>query len=310
MTPLLLTLAYCVKDAERAKSLLKWMGELGGPYPTHSILLAADNVVDMAIKSELHAQAKDMFGHVETMMVDVPANKQGWPLGANCMFHQVSRQVMECFRQPFLWLEPDCTPTKPSWLLELQDAYYASPKRLMGCFVASNQVGMPRVYLPGCSIYPNDVYNLLAKSCERPGAWDIESAALTIPRAKNTALIQDFFGEMDLPPTFVLEKTTDSPKNALPLSFIRPEAVLFHRCKDGSLIDLLRSKRESSPEPVKRGPGRPRKTEPVTTKPKMNDWEKHPDVMSELWKKNAGPEETANVLKSLESEPSSKNVSE
>ena len=272
MTPLLLVLAYCEKDVGLAKSLLTWMGELGGPYPRQSILLAADNAVAMPEITALHAQAKDLFGHVETMMVDVPANQQGWPLGANRMFHQVSRQVMECFRQPFFWLEPDCVPIKPSWLLELEAAYYQSPKRLMGCFVQSKQVGMPSVYLPGCSIYPNDVHNLLAKSCERTGAWDIESAALTIPRAKNTALIQDFFGELDLPPTFVLKKTADSPKNALPLSFIRPEAVLFHRCKDGSLIDLLRSKRESSTGPVKRVPGRPRKIEP-TPAPMNNEFQ-------------------------------------
>jgi len=289
MTPLLLCLAYCQKDVALAKSLLTWMGELGGPYPGYSILLAADNAVGMPLKTELHAQAKDLFGHVETMMVDVPANQQGWPKGANRMFHQASRQVKECFRQPFLWLEPDCVPLKPSWLIELDAEYNRSPKRLMGCFVRAKQAGMPSIYLPGCSIYPNDVHDLLAKSCEKPGAWDIESATLTIPRAANTALIQDFFGQIDLAPTFVAEKKPDSPKNSLPLSFLRPEAVLFHRCKDGSLIGLLRRTRsveavESAKDSLelqdalhggvptelnfpKRGPGRPRKEETIASTP-------------------------------------------
>ena len=254
MTPLLVTLAYCQKDVAQAKSLLEWMGKLGGPYPGHSILLAADNAVGMPLKTELHAKAKDLFGHVETMMVDVPANQQGWPKGANRMFHQASRQVQECFRQPFLWLEPDCVPLKSSWLIELDAEYGRSPKRFMGCFVRSKQAGMPQVYLPGCSIYPNDAHELLAKSCEKINGWDIESAALTIPRAANTPLIQDFFGQIGLPPTFVAAKTETSPKNAMPLSFLRPEAVLFHRVKNSSLVDLLRERnkpaQKTSPHPL------------------------------------------------------------
>lgn len=259
MTPLLIALAYCQKDVALAKSLLTWMGELGGPYPGHSILLAADNAVGMPLKTELHAKAKDLFGHVETMMVDVPANQQGWPKGANRMFHQTSRQIKECFRQPFLWLEPDCVPLKPTWIIELEAEYGNSPKRLMGCFVQSKQPGMPKIYLPGCSIYPNDVHDLLAKSCEKPGAWDIESASLTIPRAVNTPLIQDFFGQIDMPATFVLNKTESSPKNALPLSFIRPQAVLFHRNKDGTLINLLRERSKHAEKQTPQSPS-PRAT--------------------------------------------------
>ena len=77
-------------------------------------------------------------------------------------------------------------------------------------------------------------------------------------RSHNTPLIQHFWGKPDLAPTFREVKGEHDPENTIPMGFIKPEAVLWHRSKDGTLIDLLRA-RKNTETPKRPGPGRPRK---------------------------------------------------
>jgi hypothetical protein len=55
-------------------------------------------------------------------------------------------------------------------------------------------------------------------------------------------LIQCYYGTRELPPIFVAQRTEQSLINHIALDYIKPEAVLFHRNKDQSLIPLLREK--------------------------------------------------------------------
>jgi hypothetical protein len=71
-------------------------------------------------------------------------------------------------------------------------------------------------------------------------AWDVSTAYVTVPLAAHTEAIQWFWGQPDLPPTFVRRKTPASPVNTFTLATLNPNAVLFHRNKDGTLIELLK----------------------------------------------------------------------
>ena len=242
MTNLLVCLPYCVKDVLASKRLLLWMEELHGKYSRNAILLVADNDVPLPAKKELNEISKNLFGQAETMLVDVPQGQQGRILGGNQMFYNASRQVQECYRLPFLWLEPDCVPLKRMWLEELTKEYNASPKRFLGQFTRQGPELTARYYLPACSVLPNNAHELLITGPRIKGwtkPWDHESAALTIARAQNTTLIQDHYGDLESPPTFSNDAGAH-PSNCLSTAFIRKEAVLFHRAKDSSLIDLLR----------------------------------------------------------------------
>jgi hypothetical protein len=253
MNPLLAVIPYHAGDIKGAKNLLTFIIELGGCLK-HSCLLVADAAVDKSERSEVLALAQRSFSSSGSL--PVVARPVGFP--PNFMFLSAARHIMQCHKSAWLWLEPDCVPLVPGWLDALATEYDSSTKRFMGCLVESTQPGVPKVHLPGCSIYPPDAYPHFEEieSLKREiVAWDMESAASIVPRSANTKLIQHFWGKRNLPPTFVELKRTDLnyPENALDLTFLKPEAVLFHRNKDGTLLRLIqemRRKKKSLPDAI------------------------------------------------------------
>ena len=144
----------------------------------------------------------------------------------------------------------------------------------MGAIIHSHQPPLPPDHLAGCAIYPTDAYAAMNQFANGDSPWDIANASYVIPRALNTPLIHHHYGTMELAPTFKAVKEPTDPINTCTLDFVRKEAAVFHRCKDGTLIDVLRKQADSSPieptaEPLpdseapKRGPGRPRKSQAV-----------------------------------------------
>lgn len=274
---LLVTIPYCTKDIQLAKKLADWMFELQPYYPGFSCLLVADHEVSQTDKLDLQNRLKRCFANVETMVVRVPAERQKWPDGPNVMFSSAARQIEEAYRMPWLWLEPDAVPLREGWLAEIGLEYLAQPKRCMGSMVAAeNQPEMPPVHLSGVSVYPPDLWSgisNLIKNATKP--FDILLAPYLVPRSSDTNRMQHFWGLPDAAPTFKDPVTPIDPKNTLSPQIVKPTAVLFHRCKDGSLIDILRQRKlnaatpsptvESEEVPADKKPGRPRKPKVVET---------------------------------------------
>jgi hypothetical protein len=268
-TPILCLIPYCQKDAAQARQLLTWIGQLSPRLAPHCCLMAADSLVPHETKIELGNIAKGIFHYAETAVINVPLDVTGWPKASNAMFRIASDHVRECFKLPFLWMEPDCIPLRPSWLDEIAVAYNACPKRFMGAIIASNQPPLPPLHMAGCAVYPNDAGRDMAQFTKTDAPWDIANAPYVVPRAYPTPLIQHFWGEPNLPPTFKEAKEAGDPVNTCTLDFVRPESAIFHRVKESSLIDLLSKRLHSATPatepapltvaPVKRGPGRPRK---------------------------------------------------
>jgi hypothetical protein len=246
---LLLTLPYCNKDAALLKKCVHWMSELQPEGYNHSCLLVADNEVPQEQKQELHELCKPLFSLTETMIVHVPGEMQGWPLGPNYMFASAARQIAEAWCLPWLWFEPDATPLRPGWLDTIGNNYAIRGKRFMGTIIASDsdsQPDMPPLHLSGCSVYDNQAYHGLQPFTGSKLAFDIAAAGYTVPRASHFAPMQHFWGKQDLSPTFNMDPTK-SLENFYSYDNILPGSIMFHRCKDGSLIDLLRSKLNSQP---------------------------------------------------------------
>jgi hypothetical protein len=87
----------------------------------------------------------------------------------------------------------------------------------------------------------------MAPGWEESKAFDMATAPVTVPLSAHTKLLQHFWGPTrDNPPTFAEVKTAESPINTFTLANLNPEAVVFHRNKDGTLLKLLgfKSKRE------------------------------------------------------------------
>jgi hypothetical protein len=97
----------------------------------------------------------------------------------------------------------------------------------------------PWKHLTGCAIYPASIRNyngpsLMPARSKSPVPWDVVNPQATLRHTHETKLIEHLWGTDNVPPTFPL---IDDLKR------IPKEAALFHRCKDGSLIDRLREQR-------------------------------------------------------------------
>jgi hypothetical protein len=245
--PLLVVLPYHAGDIDLARKLVEWIAELGSCRP-HSLLLCADAAAPRDKVLELMELARPHFLKVQTMLVTVPVPTEGKPVWPpNVMFLNAARQVRECYKFDFLWLEPDAIPMYAGWLDDIAEEYGESPFKYMGSLIEQKgQEGLPPKYLNGVAVYPNDAISVFEKIVpvkDHSKAFDIGSAPAVIHRAGNSLLIHHFWGNKELPPIFVDTKAPDSPKNHVTLDFVRPAAAIFHRSKDGKLIDLLRARR-------------------------------------------------------------------
>jgi hypothetical protein len=69
-------------------------------------------------------------------------------------------------------------------------------------------------------------------------AFDISTACVTVKKAKDSPLFQHLWGEIKRPPTFAYRALPGT--EVFSLNYVRDDASLFHRCKDSSLIRMLR----------------------------------------------------------------------
>jgi hypothetical protein len=243
---LLLVIPYHKKDADLTRKLLDWMGQLQDHYAPHACLMIADGEVPQETRVEFRDKARKLFVSGDAAICRVPEAQQKWPDGPNAMFAAAARQIAEAYRWPWLWLEPDATPIRTGWLDEIEKEYNFYAKRILGNFIPSNgEADMPPVALSGVAVYPADIYHGIKQFLSTPGkAFDITASTYTVPRAQESITLQHFWGKKNLPPTFNQAAAPDG-ENLLTLSHIKPMTQVFHRCKDGSLIDVLRQKANS-----------------------------------------------------------------
>ena len=182
-----------------------------------------------------------------------------WPVGANWGFYTCALYISMTTTSPFLWLEPDTCPLKSGWLDEIEAEYLTCQKPFLGPVITTqNKSFVPR-YLNGTSVYPANALKYFHSSMVdflkgAGNAFDIAASSNTVPNAHFTNLIQHGYtddmginrwGTHPNPPlVFKSVKEAGDPDHVVTPKVIRPETVLFHPCKNGSLIELLRKQRE------------------------------------------------------------------
>jgi hypothetical protein len=232
---------FCAADVHAAKKLLKWIEQLGG-CKNHTALLVSDCGVGWSEVIELRQIAEKNFKKVWVTATERSVN--GWPQGPNSLFRTAAECVEKDFKEHWFWCEADCIPLKPGWLNSLDHQHRQFQKPFLGAWVNCNQPGLPEVSVAGCAVYPDDAASRLRTVMDaNPNrAWDVACAPLIVPQSSTTALIEHFWGQPDLAPTFAERKRKDSPINTFTLDNINPLAVVFHRNKDGTLLRLLQRK--------------------------------------------------------------------
>jgi hypothetical protein len=226
----ILVIAFCQKDKATTVRLANWLAELGGTSK-HDLLLAfhEDTTPD-----PIHEILKPHFNHVGGFKISDPETT--YPAIANIMWHECVKTVADQFNVPWFWMEPDAVPLVPDWLDRIEDEYLAAKKP----FMLDRVVTPTRSHNSGVGVYPGKVRDYTIRLWELSNIpWDVFLAEEFTPFAHHTGLIHDKFYR-------VWEDPNSGPPvfpDAESLSIIEPGAVLFHRNKDGSLIDRLRESR-------------------------------------------------------------------
>ncbi len=267
---MIILLNFCHRDAEMARNLLTWIGELGGCPNQDLILQSSITAASNGLAAELELEAQGKFRNVTTRVTDVD-DERGWPYSCNnawldAVNHirdrtsrpwlytpiedkpqtpQWTAKVNEAskkFTTPWLWLEPDCVPLSPGWADKIEAAHAEclarkkDQKHLLG-----GEVRFPQHRMSGVAVYPPWVAQFtrgLPYIPNNKAPWDQVLAKDFMPFVQFTPLIQNVWNRVTGDPT-----TMPTFPDEASLSLIDPQAVLFHRVKDGSLIERLREKK-------------------------------------------------------------------
>lgn len=228
----MIVVPYCWRDWMGAEKVLLWMGELDGRQDFECLVVGGKGVTQ-EMKSRVKAAAVGAFSmvtSVETSVVD----DRPWPMGPNTMFKCVLGWMSHRRGGHFWWNEPDCVPLMGGWLKRLEAEYLRVGKPFMGCVTHR-----PTTHLTGCAMYPCDVhiYNYEMTVAEK-FAFDCVAPEKTLKHTHHTELFHhEWDDEKGECPTF---PTVGNLKR------IRSDSVVYHRCKDLTLIDRLRERRNGS----------------------------------------------------------------
>lgn len=246
--PLLCVIAFCGKDAHATEELLKWIEELGG-CQNHHCLLVADNKVEPRQRAFIKMRAESCFASAEEIeFVEPPLPEvlkwPPWRFYANQMFLRAAEHIFVNYRLPFLWLEADAVPMRMGWLDTIANSYYGQPKRFHGPIIIAGEnrpAHWPEKHMAGVAVYPMTAVHVLRPYCGGEHTWDLGAGNDVVPKASKCRLIQHSYGPSEEDGwTFEARDGKLSCTNSTNGFAIREDAVLFHRCKDGSLIRALR----------------------------------------------------------------------
>lgn len=217
-------------DIEQALRQAQWIRELGW-LSGHDLLLIADTRCPKDQVEALHLEYAASYDHVEVL--DFVDHYRKWAESPNEVFATAARYIMRTRAQPFFFLEPDSVPLKPGWLDALWVEYRQCGKPFMGDLVTAATAGINVIdHMSGNGFYPADMFThagLALISNEIP--WDVSAASQIVPQMHATKLIQHHW---KAPPFESWQQVEER---------IRPEAMVYHASKDGSLITLLREHR-------------------------------------------------------------------
>jgi len=231
---MLIVFAFFDGDAKKLMELLEFIHQLGGTQE-YDALLVADHGVQWGVAVDLLSQANQCFRNCN--LVSTEESVIGWPQGANALWLRAAKYARSVHTD-WLFMEPDAIPLKRGWLISIDKMRKGS--RFFGhTYPYSEKASM---VMSGIAVYPADAIDFLGPLVEAAPAqaFDVTIAERIMPHATHTRLIHHFYGEKDLAPTFVEFKTAESPRNAFTMDQVPEEAVLFHRNKDGTLMEILR----------------------------------------------------------------------
>lgn len=229
---MIVVLPHYSGDVWLAVKNLQWMIELDGKVP-YECVLSCDTKTD---STEVTALAKKFFKKVHQFRYD-RLKEDRWPISQNHSFMNLAWHMHGNFqKQSFLWSETDSVPLSPGWLQKIEACHIAGKKPFTGHWNHTTGV------FNGVAVYPWDVCRYAPKAvtaalCEPPQPpWDVFCSREVFPHLNVANHLFQHIWRDDATGEAHTFKTAEDVARV-----VRPGVVLFHRVKDGSLQDVLRS---------------------------------------------------------------------
>lgn len=160
---------------------------------------------------------------------------RGWPQGPNGMFGSTMIHIANNFKEKYecvYWMEPDAIPLCPNWHWCLvQEWRRRHPQALIVGCRSTIDGSSQSDHITGCALYhPNIARVMPYLTTSSEVAWDYIHREKIIASGGSTKLIQNRYGQRNLPPGVIDE----------------PGLVIIHGCKDASVTQAVRAKHRIS----------------------------------------------------------------
>jgi hypothetical protein len=229
---LTLFLPHTQKDTGNLLRLLDWINELGGAKRNRAIILS-DCRVPQPVRDRLEKKAQPLFAGVAMAATSMALGEETYPIGPNWMFESALKEATKRELPSFLWLEPDCVPTRESWLSDIEGMFARCGKPYMG-HVAPGPNGMQTLGRIACFAMPAAKTLMRYTAGSKKTLWNHKAGAEIAALAHNTQLI-------------ISSGTGIKAINHLPRV-----CALYHSDKSGALMRMIREQRAveaSAPPP-------------------------------------------------------------
>lgn len=221
---MIVVLPFFSGDESLAHKNILWMQKLDPKIDADCVL-----AYDYQTKPDRIASvAGQIFRKVHLYTYKPPPDPK-WPRASNWVFQHVAWHMHGNFKEPWLWLESDCVPVRAGWYRAIKECHERAGKPFTGHWNEKTKVwNGVSVYPPNTPHYGQNL--MLAQN----NPWDVWASKDVAPHL-NIAnhLFQHIWHDEQTQEAFTF------PNQETVRRVIRPGVYLFHRCKDGSLIDRL-----------------------------------------------------------------------
>lgn len=224
---MLIVFSFCHKDAALALKQANWIKDLGGVRNHHALVVCNQEAKRQGLDTPVIESLSNSFYSVESFS-PFDEVEEGWPKSPNHMWLRTVQHVRDTKNdQPFLWMEADAIPTRADWADSLEIEFNKWGMPFMGDKVQFENVPL---HMSGVAFYHRTWLYCPSFSAVDKTAWDVAIYGIISNKVHFTPLIQHEWK----PETF---------ETAEDLNRLRKGAVVYHQCKDGSLIDRLTESR-------------------------------------------------------------------
>lgn len=225
---MILVIPFHAGDEPLAFKNVSWIADLDKSINAEC-LLSYDKTTT---PDRVAAIAEKVFTKVHRFQYNCPP-KRKWPQAPNWAFHECAWHMQNNFKgKSWLWLESDCVALKSGWFEAIRKCHEEGGKPFTGHWNYQTKVWN------GVSVYPWNTpeYGTRLMLVEN-NPWDVHASSDIFPYL-NIAnhLFQHIWEDHDTKEAYTF------PNQETVRRVLRPGVVLFHRCKDGTLIDRLKNR--------------------------------------------------------------------